>query len=120
MSDLMCASVPDRLGRHPLWCGPQHCSVAQPTARAHLSRPAVARSNRTGMAVSVQLVQSVGNDEGCFGGPTLVSVLVGFPDDGPGSPAREYPLCFDVEHAQTVGWILYNLGRWARQDDRRY
>jgi hypothetical protein len=65
------------------------------------------------MTVAVQLVQSVDIGDGCLDGPTLVSVLVGFPDDGPGSPAREYPLCLDLEQAQTVGRILHNLGRQA-------
>src|SRR5437016_7049536 len=98
---------------HPSWCSRSDCQVAEPEGGAHLSRPAPARSARTDLAVTIQLVQYQPVDGFPDSGQPFVSLVAQLPDYGPDHPAEEYLLCFDSEQAQAAGRILLNTGRDA-------
>jgi hypothetical protein len=98
---------------HPAWCSPEHCTITTPDARVHRSQPRQARSPRTDLTVTAQLLQNRPIDGYPDSDTPLVSVTMHFPDYGPDHPAEEYPFCFDGELAQAVGRMLLNTGRLA-------
>jgi hypothetical protein len=98
---------------HPSWCSPTDCRIGSTDGSVHMSRPVHPRSSRTGLAVTVQLVQHERIDGYPFSDLPLISLVIRFPDDGPDHPAEEYAFSLDDELAQTVGRILVSVGRQA-------
>jgi hypothetical protein len=96
--------------QHPWWCSPTDC-LAERDAGVHLSRTAVARSARTGLIVTVQLVQGRPVTGYPHSGQPYASLVIRYPDDGPDCRAQEYPFCLERDLARTVGWLLLHAGR---------
>src|SRR2546430_14933023 len=71
---------------HPSWCSRSDCQVAEPEGGAHLSRPAQARSARTDLAVTIQLVQYQPVDGFPDSGQPFVSLVAQLPAYGPDHP----------------------------------
>ncbi len=102
---------------HPWWCSPADC-MAGPGTGVHLSRTSTARSPRTGLAVTVQLVQASPVPGYPRTGRPYVSLVVNYPDDGPDYPAQEYPFALERDLARTVGWMLLNATRTQLAEER--
>src|SRR2546423_2658316 len=91
---------------HPSWCSRDDCLINEPDAQVHRSRLAQARSPRTDLAVTVQLMQQEPIDGYPDSDQPFVNLVIRFPDYGPDHPAEEYAFCFDEDITSSTARML--------------